>query len=122
MNKEHGYIKTDNEQTHVCVFPLQSPYFHSQNISVIIATGLRVGILRSRILVTEACETTAEYSLQWKQLSCVTADGGKQLSCVTADGGKQLNCVTADGGKQLSCVTADGGNTGRAVTRPAGQV
>ena len=100
MNKEHGYIKTDNEQTHVCVFPLQSPYFHSQNISVIIATGLRVGILRSRILVTEACETTAEYSLQWKQLSCVTADGGKQLSCVTADGG----------------------NTGRAVTRPAGQV
>jgi len=77
VNKEHGCIKTDNEQAHVCVFPLQSPYFQSQNISVIIATELRAGILWSRILVKVACETTAGYSLQWKQLNCVTPDGGK---------------------------------------------
>ena len=70
-------IKTDNEQGHACVFPVQSPYFHSQNVSVIIRTGLRVGILWSRIPVKQACETTAEYSLQWKQLNCVTTDGGK---------------------------------------------
>jgi len=77
VKNEHGYIKTDNEQAHVCVFRLQSPYFQSQNISVSIATGLRVGILRSKILVKEAGETLAEYSLQWKRLKCVTTDGGK---------------------------------------------
>jgi len=89
VNKEHGYIKTDEEQDHVCVFPLQSPYLQSQNISVSIATGLRVGILRSRILVKEVGETIAEYSLQWKQLECVTTDGGKNTGrAVTRPNGK----------------------------------
>ena len=94
MNKEHGYIKTDEEQDHVCVFPLQSPYLQSQNISVSIATGLRVGILRSRILVKEVGETIAEYSLQWKQLECVTTDGGKNTGRPVTRPNGQMNRVS----------------------------
>jgi hypothetical protein len=94
VNKEHSYIKTDKEQDHVCIFPLRSPYLQRQSISVSIATGLRIGILRSRILVTEVGETTAEYSLQWKQFECVTTDGGKNTSRAVTRTDGQMNRVS----------------------------